>query len=79
MLTALLVAFVLMLILKLAEIIDWSWWIVCLPLYLDIILAIVVWCLGGTVRTIFTFGQIFRERAKFKRAMKTLEKDDIDP
>ena len=74
--TALLVAFVLMLILKLAEIIDWSWWIVCLPLYLDIILAIVVWCLGGTVRTIFTFGQIFRERAKFKRAMKTLEHDD---
>ena len=74
--TALLVAFVLMLILKLAEIIDWSWWIVCLPLYLTFAIFIVLMISAGGVGALFTFGKIFRERARLKRAMKTLEHDD---
>jgi len=62
--------------LKLAEIIDWSWWIVCLPLYLTFAIFIVLMISAGGVGALFTFGEIFRERARFKRAMKTLEHDD---
>lgn len=74
--TALLVAFVMMLILKMAEIITWSWWIVCLPLYCVIALQIIVAIIAGSFKTLFTFGKIFHERSKFNRAMKAVQNEE---
>jgi len=73
---AILVAFVLMLILKLTGIITWSWWIVCVPLYFRLALFIIISIAAGGIGSLFTFGKIFRERASFKRAMKDIKHED---
>ncbi len=74
--TALVVAFVLMLILKLAGIIVWSWWIVCLPLYIEMVRFIVVLCVGGGIKSVFSFGQIFKEFSRRKKRMKAIMNDE---